>query len=460
MIGRDVADVSRVVTIDRGTGDGLAVGDVVVGQGGALAGRITQIGAHAARVVLINEPGSTVIGEVVSNRATGEVVGDLGGQLVMDKVDATQRITIGDEVVTAGITLGSGIRSPYPKGLVIGQVIDATRDPNAVIQTAYLEPAIDLDRLEVVLVITDYQGGIPDATDLPTDQVNPDGTLPGSEQPFATAAPNAARRRSAPRRPRRRARLHEGPDPCRRHGHPALPAHDRDEQAPPADLRPADDLLPDRDPGRDGHPRGDGDRRREERRRRRGAPRRRRALRAPPHLPLPARRAGDRPRHRAGPGLRRRRRVLLRPRRQHPPGAALAPVAREFEAGPWGAGTLLYQVPDPERFGVAELDADGRVVGFEEKPAVPKSDLIPIGVYFLRPDAFGVIDRLAPSGRGEFEITDVLNHYIPGGGLFARRFDGHWADAGTVASLLRAAELASAADDAGELAAPPPRPLA
>jgi len=75
-------------------------------------------------------------------------------------------------------------------------------------------------------------------------------------------------------------------------------------------------------------------------------------------------------------------------------GSALAPVAREFEAGPWGAGTLLYRVPDPERFGVAELAADGTVLGFEEKPAVPKSDLIPIGVYFLRPDAFGVIDLL------------------------------------------------------------------
>ncbi|MEJ7696354.1 MAG: sugar phosphate nucleotidyltransferase [Candidatus Limnocylindrales bacterium] len=70
---------------------------------------------------------------------------------------------------------------------------------------------------------------------------------------------------------------------------------------------------------------------------------------------------------------------------------------------------------DPERFGVAELDSDGRVIGFEEKPSRPKSDLIPIGVYFLRPDAFGVIERLAPSGRGEFEITDVLNHYIPDG---------------------------------------------
>ncbi len=66
-----------------------------------------------------------------------------------------------------------------------------TRDPNAVIQTAYLDPALDLDRLEAVLVITDYQGGIPDVTDMPTNQVNPDGTLPGSEQPFVTAAPTA-----------------------------------------------------------------------------------------------------------------------------------------------------------------------------------------------------------------------------------------------------------------------------
>jgi glucose-1-phosphate thymidylyltransferase len=139
-------------------------------------------------------------------------------------------------------------------------------------------------------------------------------------------------------------------------------------------------------------------------------------------------------------------------------GAALEPVAREFEAGDWGAGTLLYRVPDPERFGVAELDADGRVVGFEEKPAIPKSDLIPIGVYFLRPDAFDVIGRLAPSGRGEFEITDVLNHYIPGHRLFTRIYDGHWTDAGTVPSLLRAAELAASDDEAGRLHPPAQRP--
>lgn len=139
-------------------------------------------------------------------------------------------------------------------------------------------------------------------------------------------------------------------------------------------------------------------------------------------------------------------------------GPALAEVAAEFEAGPHGAGALLYRVPDPERFGVAELDADGRVVGFEEKPAHPRSDLIPIGVYFLRPGAFDVIERLAPSERGEFEITDVLNHYIPGDRLYTRIYDGHWTDAGTVPSLLRAAELARDDDVAGRLAPPVERP--
>jgi glucose-1-phosphate thymidylyltransferase len=140
-------------------------------------------------------------------------------------------------------------------------------------------------------------------------------------------------------------------------------------------------------------------------------------------------------------------------------GPQLADVAAEFEDGPWDAGTLLHRVPDPERFGVAELDADGRVIGFEEKPEHPKSDLIPIGVYFLRPDAFAVIDHLAPSGRGEFEITDVLNHYIPSGRLYTRVYDGHWTDAGTVPSLLRAAELAAADDADGRLASPRERPV-
>ncbi len=138
-------------------------------------------------------------------------------------------------------------------------------------------------------------------------------------------------------------------------------------------------------------------------------------------------------------------------------GPQLEPEAREFETGPWGAGTLLYEVRDPGRFGVAELDAAGNLVVFEEKPKQPKSNLIPIGVYFLRPDAFGVIETLHPSGRGEFEITDVLNHYLPDR-LYAPHYKGQWTDAGTVPSLLNAAQLASDCWASGELPPSPSRP--
>jgi rod shape-determining protein MreC len=197
VIVRELADVNRVVMIDAGSQDGLKLGDVVIGAGGALVGRVTDVGGSAAQVTLINDPASTVIGEIVSNRATGEVVGDLGGALIMNQINATQKITLGDEVLTAGISLGKAVRSPYPKGLVIGRIIDVTRDPNAVVQTAFVEPAVDLSRLEAVLVITNYQGGIPTTDQLPSNLLNPDGTLPDSEQPYATQAPTP---RPTPRR--------------------------------------------------------------------------------------------------------------------------------------------------------------------------------------------------------------------------------------------------------------------
>jgi glucose-1-phosphate thymidylyltransferase len=122
-------------------------------------------------------------------------------------------------------------------------------------------------------------------------------------------------------------------------------------------------------------------------------------------------------------------------------GEPLADYATDFDEGDYGAGTLLYRVADPQRFGVAEFETGGRLVGFEEKPEQPKSDLIPIGVYFLRPDAYDVIATLSPSGRGELEITDVLNHYVPQDRLFWREYHGEWSDAGTIESLHAASHL-------------------
>jgi glucose-1-phosphate thymidylyltransferase len=107
------------------------------------------------------------------------------------------------------------------------------------------------------------------------------------------------------------------------------------------------------------------------------------------------------------------------------------------------AGAVLKQVPDPQRFGVAEFDADGLLVGFEEKPSRPKSDLIPIGVYFFRPSVFDVIDTLRPSARGEFEITDLLNHYLAIGSLAHTVFEGEWQDAGTIEALMESSQFAA-----------------
>ncbi len=190
VIARESSEFRRVVSIDVGTDRGVKVGDVVIAAGGALAGRVIEAGSTFASVLLINDTSSTVIGQVQSSAATGEVIGQLGGVLIMQNIDSTERIQIGEEVVTAGIELGSGVRSPYPKGLLIGQIVDVSRDANAVVQTAYLQPSAELDKLEYVLVITDYEGGLPDPVQQPTDVTNPDGTLPDTEQPFVTPGPS------------------------------------------------------------------------------------------------------------------------------------------------------------------------------------------------------------------------------------------------------------------------------
>jgi rod shape-determining protein MreC len=195
VIARESSEFRRLVVLDRGTNHGIAVGDVAVAAGGALAGRVVEVGPDSAKVVLVSDPGSTVIGQLATTAATGQVVGGLDdGVLVMSQIDSSETVTVGDEVVTAGIELGGGIRSPYPKGLLLGQVIDVRRDANAVVQTAYLQPAAALDKLEYVLVILDYQGGLPPIEQQPIDCGEPNGTLPQGEQPcfMPTARPSSS----------------------------------------------------------------------------------------------------------------------------------------------------------------------------------------------------------------------------------------------------------------------------
>ncbi len=116
-------------------------------------------------------------------------------------------------------------------------------------------------------------------------------------------------------------------------------------------------------------------------------------------------------------------------------------AAREkFERQTEGALILLKEVPDPERFGVPVFDGK-RIVRIEEKPKVPASLYAVIGVYFYDGTVFDRVRTLRPSGRGEFEITDVNNSYISEGQLSYDIIDGGWTDAGTFESLWRATKM-------------------
>ncbi len=105
-----------------------------------------------------------------------------------------------------------------------------------------------------------------------------------------------------------------------------------------------------------------------------------------------------------------------------------------------GAKILLKRVPDPQRFGVPQLDGK-RVVRIEEKPAQPKSEYAVIGIYMYDARVFEIIRTLKPSGRGELEITDVNNSYIERGEMTWDELEGWWSDAGTFESLLHASNL-------------------
>ena len=113
-----------------------------------------------------------------------------------------------------------------------------------------------------------------------------------------------------------------------------------------------------------------------------------------------------------------------------------AAVAREQ-----GATVFAYRVRDPERYGVIEFDAQGRALGIEEKPRVPKSHFAVTGLYFYDPSVLEIAASLKPSARGELEITDVNLAYLSRGSLHVELFGRGiaWLDTGTHESLLQAA---------------------
>jgi glucose-1-phosphate thymidylyltransferase len=121
---------------------------------------------------------------------------------------------------------------------------------------------------------------------------------------------------------------------------------------------------------------------------------------------------------------------------------SIAQAVRDFERQERGAKILLKEVPDAERFGVAEIQGN-RITGIEEKPTRPKSRYAVTGIYMYDSTVFDKCRTLTPSARGELEITDVNNAYIREGTMTFDFLDGWWTDAGTFESLLRATNLVS-----------------
>lgn len=196
VIARGTAPNERVTTLDVGSGRGVVVGDPVVGPGATLIGRVTDVGTDYSRVLLLDDPRLTVVGMTEIGRSTGIVQGQLAGTLAMTQIASTDTVTVGEQVVTAGLSLGDCIRSPYPKGLLIGRVVEVVKDPNAIVQTALVEPAVAFDKLEYALVITDYQGGLIDGGDLcgtpaPSGAgASPGGSTSASSRPRGSATPH------------------------------------------------------------------------------------------------------------------------------------------------------------------------------------------------------------------------------------------------------------------------------
>lgn len=120
--------------------------------------------------------------------------------------------------------------------------------------------------------------------------------------------------------------------------------------------------------------------------------------------------------------------------------APLKQYADRFREQPEGARILLKKVPDPQRFGVAEV-SDHTVMAIHEKPRQPVSDYAVTGIYFYDSRVFDIIKTLDFSDRGELEITDVNNAYIKENQLAFDVIDGWWSDAGTFESLNKVNEL-------------------
>jgi len=150
VIARDVSPFMHYVIIDRGSDDGLRKGMPVITQQG-LVGSIAAVTAGAARVQLINDPGSSI--NVILQQSDVEAVlnGQITGEIELNMISQNATVQPGDLVMT------SGLGGNYPANIVIGQVVTIRNEASSLFQTASVQPAVDFSQLEIVLIITNFQ---------------------------------------------------------------------------------------------------------------------------------------------------------------------------------------------------------------------------------------------------------------------------------------------------------------
>ena len=173
VIGRDPSPYLRYITINAGSREGLKPGMPVVTAGSTLIGRVADVGFRSAKVQLLNDLSSAVNVRLQTTNVTGLAQGQQDGSLLV------QYLPLATEIITNDIALTSGLGGNLPRNLVVGQVTGVDKKDFDVAQSAQLRPAADYDRLDVVLVITNFEPIEPGEDATPTPTPTPEAT-PGA----------------------------------------------------------------------------------------------------------------------------------------------------------------------------------------------------------------------------------------------------------------------------------------
>ncbi len=159
VVGKDATNWFKTILLDRGSLEGIRRNQPALAPDG-LVGRVVEVAPTSARVQLLTDPLSAVGGMIQRTRVTGIVSGNLGAGARVRYLPLMADVVVGDEVVT------SGMGGVFPKGILIGRISSVERKSGALFQEATLQSAVDLSRLEEVLILTnsDSRGGFESKT--------------------------------------------------------------------------------------------------------------------------------------------------------------------------------------------------------------------------------------------------------------------------------------------------------